>query len=664
VPGENIWLPYLGETLDAGVATLFAEEIIEGVRFAQGLQPEEHNGYKLNGPIDDVQMRAWGIQMVDGRMPGFAAIVGAAKNNEVAVKIVRELQSKGQLVFLSSRVNGRSIIDQLLESGVELGYDSFTVPFGTDTYSAVYALGYATRAALSFGNVAPADIRKILLYNKFRCFAFALALGQVDDIKYATAAGAINYGFPVIADTVIPNILPTGVTQYAHVVSLPFDDLPGKDDLEKAERLVQRCIEIRGIKIKIAKVPIPVAYGPAFEGEVVRRENLRIEFGGKGSTCFELLTTKAMDEVEDGKITVVGPEIEALPEGGKSPLGIVVEVAGHKMQSDFEPVLERQLHHFINGAEGIQHIGQRDIAWLRFSKSATSKGFQLKHLGDILHANFHNQFGAIVDKIQITLYTDPEKVNQLIEEARSIYNERNIRTAGLTDEAVDTFYSCSLCQSFAPTHICVINPERVGLCGAYNWLDCRASYEINPTGPNKPVPKGRLIDAVKGEWEEVNKFVYENTQMKTDRFTIYSIMDSPMTTCGCCECVMVLLPECNGFMLVSRDDYSMTPCGMTFTTLMGTVGGGLQTPGMMGVGKYYLLSKKFIAAEGGIKRVVWMSKNLKDTLEEELRAVCEHEGVPDLFDKIADDTIATTVEELLPFLEEQGHPALTMEPLI
>jgi acetyl-CoA synthase len=310
VPGKNIWLPYLGETLDAGVATLFAEEIIEGVRFAQGLQPEEHNGYKLNGPIDDVQMRAWGIQMVDGRMPGFAAIVGAAKSNEVAVKIVRELQSKGQLVFLSSRVNGRSIVDQLLESGVELGYDSFTVPFGTDTYSAVYALGYATRAALSFGNVAPADIRKILLYNKFRCFAFVLALGQVDDIKYATAAGAINYGFPVIADTVIPNILPTGVTQYAHVVSLPFDDLPGKDDLEKAERLVQRCIEIRGIKIKIAKVPIPVAYGPAFEGEVVRRENLRIEFGGKGSTCFELLSTKAMDEVEDGKITVVGPELD------------------------------------------------------------------------------------------------------------------------------------------------------------------------------------------------------------------------------------------------------------------------------------------------------------------------------------------------------------------
>ena len=444
VPKEDLWLPYLGETLDAGVATLFAEEIIEGIRFAQGKQPEMRNGYRYNGPIDDVQMRSWGIQMVDGSMPGFAAIIGCAKSNEVAVKIVRELQSKGQLVFLSGNVKGRSIIDQLLEEGVDLGYHTFTVPFGSDTISAVYALGYATRAAFSFGNVKPGDIRQILLYNKFRCFAFALALGHVDDLKYATAAGAITYGFPVIADTVIPNILPTGVTRYEHVVSIPFDDIPGRDDLERAERLVQRCIEIRGIKIKIPTVPIPVAYGPAFEGEVIRRENLHAEFGGKGGMCFEWLTMKDMEEVEDGKIEVVGPEVDAFEEGANIPLGIVVEVAGRKMQKDFEPVLERQIHHFVNGAEGIQHMAQRDITWIRFSKSAVQRGFRIKHLGDILHANLHNDFGAIVDKIQITLYTEHDRVEALKEEARAVYHERDERIRDLTDEAVDTFYSCTL----------------------------------------------------------------------------------------------------------------------------------------------------------------------------------------------------------------------------
>lgn len=664
VPGEYVWLPYLGETLDSGMATLFAEEIIEGIRFAKGEQPEVRNGFRFNGPINDVQMRAWGIQMVDGRMPGFAAIVGAAKSNEVAVKIVRELQSKGQLVFLSGNVNGRSIVDQLLESGVELGYDTFTVPFGSDTVSAIYALGYATRAGISFGGFKAGDYRANLLYNKFRCFAFALALGQVDDLKYATAAGAINYGFPVIADTVIPNVLPTGITRYEHVVSMPFDDIPGKDDMERAERLVQRCIEVRGIKVKIAKVPIPVAYGPAFEGEVVRKENLAAEAGGKGGMCFEWLSMKDMDTLEDGKITIVGKDLDGFPAGTKMPLAITVQVAGRKMQKDFEPVLERQIHHMVNGAEGVQHIGQRDIAWIRIAKTAVDKGFRLRHIGDILHADLHNMFGAIVDKVQVTLYTEQNKVQELREQARVVYRERNQRLAGLTDEAVDTYYSCTLCQSFAPTHVCVINPERVGLCGAYGWLDCRASFEINPTGPNQPVVKGKAIDAAKGEWEGVNKFVYDHSQMKIDRFTIYSVMDAPMTTCGCCECVMVLLPEANGFMIVSRDDYGMTPCGMTFTSLMGTAGGGQQSPGMMGHGKAYLTSKKLISKEGGLKRIVWLSKNLKEEMAEELKEACEREGMPDLLGKIGDGTVATTVEDLLPFLQEKGHPALTMEPLI
>ncbi|MFC1963447.1 acetyl-CoA decarbonylase/synthase complex subunit alpha/beta [Chloroflexota bacterium] len=663
-PEERLWMPYLGETLDAGAATLYAFEAIQGIRFAKGEQPEKKDDFEFNGPISDVQARSWGIQLVDGRMPGFAAIVGAAKSNEVAVKIVRELQSKGLLVMLSSTANGRSMVDQLREEGVELGYDTYIVPFGTDTVSAIYGLGFATIAALSFGGIDPGEIRRILLYNKFRCFAFVLALGHVDEVKYAAAAGAINYGFPVIADTVIPNILPTGVTRYEHVVSIPFDDIPGKDDLERAERLVQRCVEIRGIKIKVTKVPIPVAFGPAFEGEVVRRADLAVEFGGKGGMCFEWLRMKELDEIEDGKIEVVGPDMETFEEGSKMPLGVVVEVAGRKMQKDFESVLERQIHHMVNGAEGISHQGQRDITWMRIHKNAVAKGFKLRHLGDILHATMHNDFGAIVDKVQVTIYSDPAKVEKLIEEARVVYKERNTRIAGLTDEAVDTYYSCTLCQSFAPSHVCVINPERVGLCGAYSWLDCRAAYEINPNGPNQPVGKGTTINEATGEWQGVNDFVYEHSQKNIERFTIYSLMDAPLTTCGCCECVMAIVPEANGVMIVSRDDYGQTPSGMTFTSLMGTLGGGLQTPGMMGHGKTYVISNKFIPVEGGIKRVVWLSKNLKEELAEELKEACERAGDPDLLDKIADGTVATTADELLPFLEEKGHPALTMDPLM
>jgi acetyl-CoA synthase len=679
-PSKSRWTPYLGETLDSGMATLLAAEAIEAIRFIYGLQPEPLPGIELaggtaysdngdglvghlNGPIDDIQLRSWGIQLVDGRMPGFAAIVGAAKSNEVAVQLIRELQRRNILTFLSGNVNGRSIIHQLLEEGVELGYDTYTVPFGTDTLSAIYALGFAARSALTFGGIKAAQAREILMYNKERVYAFVLALGEVDDLKYAAAAGAINFGFPVIADTVIPEILPTGVTTYEHVVSMPFDQIDGADDLERAERLVQKCIEIRGLKVQVSDVPVPVPYGSAFEGEVVRRADMRVEFGGKKSRCFEYLRMIDLEDVTDGKIEIVGPGIEDLEDGSAIDLGIVVDVAGRQMQADFEPVLERQVHYFINGASGIQHIGQRDIAWIRISHAAAEKGFTLEHFGKILHARFHSDFGAIVDKVQVTIFTDPDGIGEWLGKARDSYDFRNKRLANLTDDAVDEFYSCTLCQSFAPDHLCVISPERLGLCGAYNWLDCKASFNINPTGPNQPIKLGSEIDVKKGYWTGVNEFTQQASHGVVQEVTMYSIMENPMTACGCFECIVMLIPESNGVMVVSREDTSMTPAGMTFSTLAGVAGGGLQTPGVMGVGKFFLTSPKFISADDGFKRVVWMSSILKETMADEFAAVAEREGDPDLIGKIADERSVTTVEELLAWMEEHNHPALLMEPI-
>ncbi len=679
LPSGKHWTPYLGETLDSGMSTLLAAEVIEAIRFVYGLQPERMpedftlaggttyggaNGHgHLNGPIDDIQLRSWGIQLVDGRMPGFAAIVGCAKSNEVAVKIVRELQRRNILTFLSGNVNGRSIIDQLHEEGVELGYDTYTVPFGTDTLSAIYALGFATRSALTFGGMKPGMSREILNYNKDRVFAFVLALGEVDDLKYAAAAGAINYGFPVIADTVIPEILPTGVTTYEHVVSMPFDQIDGKDDLEKAERLVQKCIEVRGVKVKVSNVDVPVPYGSAFEGEVVRKADLRVEFGGKYARCFEYLHMAKLDEVTDGKIEVVGPDFSSVEPQGHMDMGIVIKVAGRQMQADFEPVLERQVHYFVNGASGIQHVGQRDIAWIRVSNPAADKGFNLEHFGKVLHARFHEDFGAIVDKVQVTIYTDPKLHAEWLEKAREAYDFRNKRLADLTDDKVDEFYSCTLCQSFAPDHVCVVSPERLGLCGAYNWLDCKASFSINPTGPNQPIKLGKLIDFQKGYWEGTNDYAKIGSHGAVPEVSMYSIMENPMTACGCFECIVMLIPEANGVMVVSREDTAMTPAGMTFSTLAGIAGGGLQTPGVMGVGKFYLISPKFISADGGFKRIVWMSSVLKESMADEFRAVCEREGDPDLLDKIADERNVNTVEDLLAWLEAHNHPAMVMDPM-
>jgi acetyl-CoA synthase len=651
-------LPYLAPALDAGMATFFAEEIIEAIRYLEEpdfyTKAEDPIGDKIwLGAADDVILRKRGIEFVDGTAPGFAAILGAAPSNEIAVKIAQELQQKNLYVFMCGENNGQRFSEQLVESGVQIGWPTRLVSFGPDVSATVFALGFATRAAMSFGGIEPGDFRKILIYNKDRIFAFAMPLGFVSDEWYANAAGAINYGFPVIADTPIPEVLPTGICTYEHVVSnVPHD------------KIVSRAVEVRGLKVAVTELPIPVTFGPAFEGERVRREEVYLECGGGKSQMVEWVTSKGMDEVEDGKIEVIGPDIDQVEEGSKLPLAINVEVAGREMQDDYEPILERQIHHLINYAQGVMHIGQRDIAWLRVSKSAQSKGFTLHHIGDILYAKLHQDFGRIFDKLQVKLYTEEDKVAEIVAEAKESYAARDARIEGMTDEETDTYYSCTLCQSFAPSHVCTISPERTGLCGSYNWMDCKAAYEINPTGPNQPVPKGDIIDPRLGQWKGVNEFIYKASRGKIDHYNFYSIINDPMTSCGCMECIAAVLPICNGIMTVNREYTSMTPCGMKFTALAGTIGGGLSTPGFVGHSKYNTCQRKFLSAEGSIKRVVWMPKSLKEEIAERFNSRAEELGIPDLLDRIADESVGTTEEEILPFLQEKEHPALTMDPIM
>jgi acetyl-CoA synthase len=313
---------------------------------------------------------------------------------------------------------------------------------------------------------------------------------------------------------------------------------------------------------------------------------------------------------------------------------------------------------------GIMHIGQRDMNWIRISNDAFNKGFRLKHIGIILHAMLHQEYNAIVDKVQVKIYTKLADIEKLLPKAKKVFDERDERISGMTDESVDTFYSCTLCQSFAPNHVCIITPERLGLCGAYSWLDGKASYEIVPTGPNQPVLKGQMLDEKLGQWKNINDFVYQKSNKVIEKVSMYSLMDSPQSSCGCFECIVAIIPEANGVMIVHRDYPGMTPCGMTFTTLAGSVGGGVQTPGFLGVGKLYIVSKKFISAEGGLKRLVWMPKELKELLGDKLKKHVQEIGESDLIDKIADETQATTSEELIAFLQKVNHPALGLPPIM
>ncbi|MEW5748672.1 MAG: acetyl-CoA decarbonylase/synthase complex subunit alpha/beta [Candidatus Thermoplasmatota archaeon] len=631
--------PTFEAAVASGEATMIAAEIVEALKYIDN--PAPYEGTMYCGFVPDRVLRQLGIAFVDDTIPGAAVFVGRASDTKKLAAMIRDCQNKGMLIIATY-----DIIKQLKDENVAMGLDRMLYPVGEFT-QAIHGLNFAIRAALSFGGVQKGDRQGLINYLSKRPKVFVLQLGPLDHIKVAAEFAVMFNGSPTITDQDV-------------------EAIPDKYVVQKnMEEMISTAIEVRGCRIKLGAVDLPVAYGPAFEGETIRRPDMHVEAGGPSKTiAFELLRMRPAEEVQDGKVNFIGKDVDELPEGSSTHLGILVKVYGKNMQKDFESVLERRIHQFANFAEGFWHTGQRNLLWVRLSKSSVKAGLRLRHIGDILITKMKQEFGAIVTKIEVTVVTDEAELRKHLDEAREAYAERDARIADLTDEKVDTFYTCTLCQTFAPGHVCIVTPERLGLCGAINWLDAKASFQIAPTGPNNPVQKRETIDEVKGQWAGVNEAVAAKTQGRLQKFSAYTMVEDPMTSCGCFECIVAVSPDLQGVVVVNREYAGMTPLGMTFSTLAGSVGGGIQTPGFIGVGRRYLSSRKFISADGGFLRIVWMPKDLKEAMREELTKRATEVGAPDFVDKIADETVARTPEELSSWMVEVNHPAMSMEPMI
>ena len=632
----------LDDALMSGVATALCAEFIEVLKYLDGAEPYSEPYY---GHLPDSIIRELGVPLVTGDIPGVAVIIGSAPTAQEGVDLVKSYQAQGILVTL---VGG--IIDQAQELGLKMGYNVRIVPLGKDITSVIHVVSVALRAALIFGNVTPGDAAALIKYTSERVPAFVNAFKPIDDVILAAGAGAIKLGFPVISNedeniTEVPGAL-IACTNVA--------------DFNKVS------LEARNIKIKITNIDIPVAFASAFEGEIIRRKDMQVEFDGSRVDCAELVQTRSMDEVEDHKITVVGPDVDEMELGSKNPIAYVVEVAGKRMQPDFEPVIERKFHNYINCIEGVYHTGQRDMQRIRIGKEAYNAGFRIRHIGEVLYTQVKNEFEAVVDKCQVTVYTDPAECTRIRHEvAIPVFDKRDARLENLTDETVDVYYSCILCQAFSPSHVCVVTPERLGLCGAVSWLDAKATNELDPNGPCQIITKERPIDENLGSYEDVDEAVQKFSQGALEHVTLYSIMQDPMTSCGCFECICGIEPFSNGVVIANREYAGMTPLGMTFSEMASMTGGGVQTPGFMGHGKHFISSKKFMKAEGGIERIVWMPKELKETVAERLNKTAkELYGIDNFTDMIGDETNTTDPEELVAFLTEHNHPALSMDPMM
>ena len=630
----------LHDAFMSGIATALCAEFIEVLKYMDGAAPY---AAPEAGHLPDAAIRELGVPLVTGDIPGVAVILGAAPTAEEGVELVKSYQGQGILVTL---VGG--IIDQCVEKGLKMGANVRVIPLGKDVTAVIHAVSVAVRAALIFGNIQPGDAAGLMKYTMERVPAFVNAFAPLNDVIVACGAGAIALGFPVITNE--------------ETFRVPKSLIVQKD----VSKFNATSLEARDIKLKITKIDIPVAFASAFEGEIIRRGDMQVEFDGSRVDCFELVLSKDATEVEDHKIELIGPDIDEMPEGSKQSIAYIVEVAGKSMQSDFESVFEHKFHSYLNCVEGMMHTGQRDMIRIRISKETYQAGFRLKHIGEVLYARVKSEFAAVVDKCQVKIITDPAQCTELRHSlAIPMFDKRDERLTTLTDEGVDVYYSCIMCQAFSPSHVCVVTPERLGLCGAVSWLDAKATNELDPQGPCQVITKERVIDERIGEYEDVNEAVKKFSQGALEDVSLYSLIEKPMTSCGCFECICGIEPLSNGVCIANREYAGMTPIGMTFSELASMTGGGVQTPGFMGHGKHFISSKKFMKAEGGVARIVWMPKDLKEQVAERLNATAkELYGIDNFTDMIGDETIAEDPETLLEFLTEKGHPALGMEPMM
>ena len=396
---------------------------------------------------------------------------------------------------------------------------------------------------------------------------------------------------------------------------------------------------------------IPVDVGVVYEGERIRKKDMYVELGGpKIEHKFELFRVRPLDEVEDEKIEIIGPDLKEMEEGKSYPFGILIEAAGKEMEELFEGVMERRIHEYCNYVQGFMHLNQRYDIWCRVGKRSFRKGFDtLKWLGKVLIRLFKSEF-PMIEKIQVTFITDPEKIVEPYNEALKIYEARDARVRGMRDEDVDVFYGCTLCQSFAPTHCCVITPERYANCGAISWLDGRAAVAIDPKGPIFEIPKGECLDPWKGEYSGANEALAKKTFGAVNRVWLYTAFGYPHTSCGCFEAAAFYIPEVDGLGIVHRGFKGVTVNGLTFGQIADSTAGGRQVDGFHGLSIEYMRSRKFLQVDGGWERIVWLPSELKERVKDAIP--------PDLIDKIATEKDVGSVDELKQFLEEKGHPVV------
>lgn len=571
--------------------------------------------------IPDSWIEERGTDLVDNTVPGIALFIG--EPNRRSGDEINNCVERGVIVILSG------------------GYAEFETEHDVLRLHGLSALGVnglLSRIALLHGRVEPGDKMSLAKYLRKRPKLITIHTGHLTAIDIITIFSAAAVGSFTVSDSVFPSI-------------------PRLSD-NLSENMSIRAMAERGMTFDKNR---KIRSGSAFENRRIRKADAYFEFGGTDTAnSYEIVLSS--DEVEDGVTFVEGGEMYEL-ERGEHPLSIEVRVSGDT-EPEMEQAIERRIHFALGRIEGVWHSGQRDISWMRISGDAVENGIMFKDLGDNIISDIRENFRNVVKRVDVRFSTVHSRVSSGLEKARKHYGERDSLLKEITDDDVDVFFTCTMCQTYAPGHICIITPERPSVCGSVTWADAKVGSEVDPYGHQRPFLKGEPIDKERGVWEGTNDIIRKTSMGSISRVSVHSVVDSPLTACSCMEVAVVVSDDCRSIMLVDRSDAGENPSELSFSEIHSLVGGGAQHPGYMGIGKHYILSPGFLKGDGGLCRVSWISSRLKSMLGESLRKACEETSAEDLFDKIADENTVQDMISLERWMLERDHPALNLKPLI
>lgn len=411
---------------------------------------------------------------------------------------------------------------------------------------------------------------------------------------------------------------------------------------------------------------LPVSCSWRYTGQRVDREAESLVLGGRQADS--VMVVAATKEKTSSRDLLIGPELSTLldqPRGVAMPFGLMVKVWGHAVDGDVAGVLRQWIVLFLNQLDGVSFCLDGTVPCLCLSTKAIAAGISLRSLAAYIRHRLVQEAGGVLEACHVVIGTSSKAVAQFRAWDRDLRRgPRGAQRVFMPDTQADVFYSCVICQSVHPGHVCIIAPERGSMCGSFGWSQAKAFHRLLPFGPCQPVTTGEAVDSASGSWSGVNQVVRQLSMGRMSEVCLHSVLSSPSSVSSWTQCIVGILPACNGFFVVDRAYRGLTPLGLSFAELVDTLRDLGATPGFAGCDYDYVVSPAFLRGDGGLPRLVWMPKQLKLKLLWALEvSSCAH-GIPGLVGMIATEDDVTDEEQLRHHLVRVGHPALRMTPLV